>query len=330
MPSENKTDNYGLNQWSGNEFVKREDFVEDNALIDAAIKDASDKADAAFTQADNGKSAIKSAIVGKDPDITIPTDATFAQLATAIGQIQTGVDTTDATATAEQILAGMTAYVKGQKVTGNMANRGAVSQSLGINGSYTIPAGYHNGQGKVTQSIPTKAAATYTPGTANQTIGAGQYLSGAQTILGDANLIPGNILSGKSIFGVPGNVITGKRFATGTMPFPSDSGEFFYYNGDRKKRGEYKAVFSGLTFKPNFIIITNLSDGIIYSMLTVYMVTDTNFGEIIYVAPYDYNENSKITCTYRVADPAYVSGTGFCLPVRFSANTRELVFYAFE
>lgn len=44
MPSENKTDNYGLNQWSGNEFVKREDFVTDNVLIDTAIKKAQDKA----------------------------------------------------------------------------------------------------------------------------------------------------------------------------------------------------------------------------------------------------------------------------------------------
>ncbi|WP_313342488.1 hypothetical protein [Sedimentibacter sp.] len=38
MPSENKTPNIGLNQWEGNEYVKRQDFVDDNALIDAAIQ----------------------------------------------------------------------------------------------------------------------------------------------------------------------------------------------------------------------------------------------------------------------------------------------------
>lgn len=38
MPSANKTPNYGLNQWQGNEYPKRQDFVEDNAAIDAAIK----------------------------------------------------------------------------------------------------------------------------------------------------------------------------------------------------------------------------------------------------------------------------------------------------
>lgn len=55
-----------------------------------------------------------------------------------------------------------------------------------------------------TGSIPSKTAATYTPGTADQTISSGQYLSGAQTIKGDANLVAGNIKSGVSIFGVAG------------------------------------------------------------------------------------------------------------------------------
>ena len=37
MPSENKTPHYGLNQWQGNEYAKRQDFVDDNAAIDTAI-----------------------------------------------------------------------------------------------------------------------------------------------------------------------------------------------------------------------------------------------------------------------------------------------------
>lgn len=91
-----------------------------------------------------------------------------------------------------------------ERHTGSMANRGAVNQSLAINGSYTIPAGYHNGSGKVTQNIPTKGAQTYTPGTANQTIAAGQYLTGAQTIKGEPNLKPENIKKGVSIMGIIG------------------------------------------------------------------------------------------------------------------------------
>lgn len=92
-----------------------------------------------------------------------------------------------------------------ERHTGSMANRGAVNQSLAINGSYTIPAGFHNGSGKVSQDIPTKGAQTYTPGTTNQTIAAGQYLTGAQTIKGDPNLRPENIKKGVSIMGITGS-----------------------------------------------------------------------------------------------------------------------------
>lgn len=59
----------------------------------------------------------------------------------------------------------------------------------------------------VGSGVTKKSAATYTPGTSNQTIGANQYLSGAQTIKGDHNLVAGNIRSGVSIFGVTGTVV---------------------------------------------------------------------------------------------------------------------------
>ena len=53
---------------------------------------------------------------------------------------------------------------------------------------------------------PTKGAQTYTPTTTNQTISSGRWLTGAQTIKGDANLVASNIKSGVSIFGVSGTL----------------------------------------------------------------------------------------------------------------------------
>lgn len=73
----------------------------------------------------------------------------------------------------------------------------------------------------VGSGITRKSAATITPTTTNQTINAGQYLSGAQTIKGDGNLVSENIISGKSIFGVSGSVVI-QKYYTGTSD-PSSS-----------------------------------------------------------------------------------------------------------
>ena len=71
------------------------------------------------------------------------------------GDIITGTntfdaDTSDATATASEILATKTAYVNGSKITGTMPNRGAVSGTIStVAQSYSIAEGYHDGSGTV-------------------------------------------------------------------------------------------------------------------------------------------------------------------------------------
>ena len=85
-----------------------------------------------------------------------------------------------------------------------------LSKTISVTPSVTT-AGYissgtaGNSTVSLTASVTTKAAATITPGTSDQTIASGTYLTGAQTIAGDADLVASNIVYGKNIFGVAGS-----------------------------------------------------------------------------------------------------------------------------
>lgn len=70
--------------------------------------------------------------------------------ATLTGNCDFDTDTSDATASASEILATKTAYVSGSKVTGSMVNNGSVTGTISTKaGQYTIPTGFHDGSGKV-------------------------------------------------------------------------------------------------------------------------------------------------------------------------------------
>ena len=97
----------------------------------------------------------------------------------------------------------------------------------------TVSAGYvssgtaGNSSVSLTASVTIKAAATITPTTTNQTIAAGTYITGTQTIAGDADLVASNIVSGVQIFGVTGNVVL-QNYYTGSSAPSSSTGS----NGD--------------------------------------------------------------------------------------------------
>ncbi|MBP5597718.1 MAG: hypothetical protein J6Y02_20270 [Pseudobutyrivibrio sp.] len=98
-------------------------------------------------------------------------------------------NTTDADASASEILYGKTAYVNKNKLTGSMPNNGTVTGTITTKAQeYTIPSGYHNGLGKVSISSTEQA-----------------------------KIIASNILEGVTILGVTGTVSPSSSVTSGSV-----------------------------------------------------------------------------------------------------------------
>lgn len=139
---------------------------------------------------------------------------------------QTTKSVTSGSATGPSSLSGTSATVSTGTNTLTLTKTG-VSTTPTVSAGYVSSATASTATITLTASVTTKAAATITPGTSNQTIAAGTYLTGAQTIAGDADLVGGNILSTANIFGVQGTVVV-QNVYTGSSAPSSSTGS----NGD--------------------------------------------------------------------------------------------------
>ncbi|WP_315793183.1 tail fiber protein [Paenibacillus sp. BIC5C1] len=194
-------------------------------------------------------------------------------------------------ATAAQVLAGSTfSNTTANGIAGTMVNRGAVSQNItSQNGSYTIPAGYHNGLGIIKAVF--------------------------------ANLIAANIRSGVNIGGVVGTLNEGPMYATGTATSTTGAVTVILRDGSTN-RTRYMIAVTGLTFKPNRITIRH-ADAAIGEYIQSFYTTNPREGTD-YNFIYETNGTYDMGAIFRINE--YASSTtatsaiwpnGFRLPVYY-------------
>ena len=157
----------------------------------------------------------------------------------------------------------------------------SVNTSTGvITASATQSAGYVSaGTKSATQSLTTQAAQTITPGTSDQTIASGRYLTGTQTIKGDSDLKASNIKKGVTIFNVTGSY-------EGSVEL--ESSNTYVVN---TRTGARAITFSGFSVPSGYTLIgvaatTNAYDVATNHQIETFMVFTSAYGGLGFVTQY--------------------------------------------
>ena len=168
-------------------------------------------------------------------------EATISDLNTQIASLKEKQATGNATVA--DVLEGKTFSNSTQVgLTGTMENRGAINQTLNAGGSYTIPAGYHNGSGKIiANSLSSQTSATATAA---------------------------NILSGKTAW-VNGSKITGTMVNRGALNWSGSNTTYtvpagYYSGGTINSKPSYTAGYNAghstaLNVKVKSLSVTGVS-----------------------------------------------------------------------
>lgn len=139
-----------------------------------------------------------------------------------------------ATTPATSITANPTITVdSGGLITATVSGSKSVTPTVSAGYVTSGTAGTVSVSGSKTSQLTVQAAQTITPGTTDQTIASGKYLTGTQTIKGDTDLTAANIKKGVEIFGVTGTFTTTPSGKTALTAAALRSGYAGFINGSQ-------------------------------------------------------------------------------------------------
>lgn len=202
----------------------------------------------------------------------------------------TGTISVDSTATAlpEELVNGKTAWVNGEQITGSLPVIANEQIMLPINGTYTIPKGYHLGGGTITQNITSQEGITVTPSKDPQILNVnGKVMTGDITVSGvDAYI--NKYFTGNHVLDYDGNYISNIHVTTQNIVF-------YIFQDDWHNNNTENLYFCYITNQSTHEYYTGVVkyDPISNKMNTSVWTSSNPFTTITITGAYNYEKNCQ-------------------------------------
>lgn len=194
----------------------------------------------------------------------------------------------------------------------------SVSITPDVNAGYISSGTENNIPITLSSDVPTKAAATITPTTTDQTIASGTYLTGTQTIAGDADLVASNIKKDVDIFGVTGTYEP--NLTTKTVTPTAETQVVLPINDE--------AQTVSVTFVNGAVTSTTYPDDIVVLASGIATINRTDTYRFCFtVEKYSDSSYTTLTDELYIDETGILASTGNAKTVSLSKFFDRLIFY---
>lgn len=200
-----------------------------------------------------------------------------------------------------------------------VSSAGLITASSSWTKGFTTNASY-----SATKQLSAQAAKTWTPTTSNQTIASGKYLTGTQTIKGDANLKAANIAKDVKIFGITGTHQGGTDVSDATATAANITSGKTAYIASGKVTGTYVPY---LEFTNKSVAASAFSEDTTYSEFP-YRAAVACSGATANMFPYvEFSPEDKVSGCFCYEAQSYAGGVYIYAIEALPATIDKITFY---